>query len=222
MATRDRRDLQKMYRRPAGSSSPMSGDPYSSSGAYWLDPVAQFRRLTEQMDRWFDTMGAGRPSNRMAATGGSPWSADAWAPELETFLRDDQFVVRMDLPGVTKDDLNVEVTDDAVVIHGERQQTHEDERDGFYRSERSYGRFYREVPLPEGAQPESAKANYRDGVLEISVTAPPRQLNRPRRVEIGSGSTAERQERQRVGVSGEQRETPAGERPAIAHEKRRE
>lgn len=217
MATRDRRDIQSMYRRPAGSSSPSAGDPYSSSGA-WLDPLSQFRRLSEQMDRWFDTMGMGRTNNRMSSANENSWMQNAqnmWAPELETFLRDDQFVVRMDLPGVNKEDVNVEVTDDAIVIHGERQQAHQEERDGFYRSERSYGRFYREVQLPEGAQPDSAKANYRDGVLEITVTAPPRQLNRPRRVEIGASPTSDRQERLR---GSSDRASAGTERVSIAHD----
>lgn len=218
MATRDRRDYQAMYRRPSSSSSPSAGDPYASSGA-WLDPLSQFRRLSEQMDRWFDSMGMGRTGNRLSGMNDNPWAQNAanmWAPELETFLRDDQFVVRMDLPGVNKEDVNVEVTDDALVIHGERQQTHQEERDGFYRSERSYGRFYREVQLPEGAQPDSAKANYRDGVLEVTVTAPPRQLNRPRRVEIGASSTGEREERQQTG--GQERTVSGGERVSIAHD----
>ena len=208
MATRDRRDLQGMNRRTSGSSSAAPRDPYSSSGN-WLDPISQFRRLTEQMDRWFDTAGMGRTNNRMSGPNENQWAMGMWAPELETFLRDDQFVVRMDLPGLNKDEVNVEVTDDSIVIHGERQQTHEEDRDGYYRSERNYGRFYREVQLPEGAQPESAKANYRDGVLEVSVTAPPRQVNRPRRVEIGGAATTERDERQ-------QRHS---ERVAVAHDR---
>jgi HSP20 family protein len=164
------------------------------------------------MDRWFDTIGMGRTNNRLAGLNDNPWArgvATMWAPELETFLRDDQFVVRVDLPGINKDEVNVEVTDDAIVIHGERQQTHEEERDGFYRSERSYGRFYREVALPEGAQPDTTKANYRDGVLEVSVTAPPRQMNRPRRVEIGSSLANERQDRPRTSAASDRpAETP--------------
>ena len=219
MASRDRRDFQAMYRRPSSSSPNSAGDPYGSSSA-WPDPFSQFRRLSEQMDRWFDSFGMGRTGNRMSGMNENAWTQNAanmWAPELETFLRDDQFVVRMDLPGVNKEDVNVEVTDDAIVVHGERQQTHQEERDGFYRSERSYGRFYREVQLPEGAQADSAKANYRDGVLEVSVTAPPRQLNRPRRVEIGAAPTTERQERQRVS-GGAERTASGGERVEIAHD----
>jgi HSP20 family protein len=218
MATRDRRDYQAMYRRPSSSTSPGAGDPYSSSSS-WPDPLSQFRRLSEQMDRWFDSIGMGRTGNRMSGTNDHAWmqnAANMWAPELETFLRDDQFVVRMDLPGVNKEDVNVEVTDDVIVIHGERQQTHQEERDGFYRSERSYGRFYREVQLPEGAQADSAKANYRDGVLEVTVTAPPRQLNRPRRVEIRASPTTERQERQHA--SGAPRSASGGDRVSIAHD----
>jgi HSP20 family protein len=208
-----------MERRQSGSASPSTNDPYSSSG-YWLDPLSQFRRLSEQMDRWFDTVGMGRTNNRLAGTNENPWARNAnlWAPELETFLRDDQFVVRMDLPGLNKEDVNVEVADDAIVIHGERQQTHEEDRDGYFRSERSYGRFYREVQLPEGAQPETAKANYRDGVLEISVTAPPRQLKSPRRIEIGSTSTGEREERKRAAASTERPASGNSDRVSIAHD----
>jgi HSP20 family protein len=200
MASRDRRDMGGMTGRAPGAVSSPTRESYGSGG-FWPDPFSQFRRLTEQMDRWFDTVGMGRTNNRLSGQNDNPWAMGMWAPEMETFLRDDQFVIRMDLPGLSKDEVNVEVTDDSVVIHGERQKTHEEERDGFYRSERSYGRFYREVQLPEGAQPETAKASYRDGVLEVSVTAPPRQITRPRRVEIGSGPTSEHEERQR-GSSG--------------------
>ena len=230
MANRDRRDTQGITRRSPSGMSSATRDPYGSSGG-WPDPFTQFRRFTEQMDRWFDAFGMGRgSSSRLPSTGDTTWGAAMWAPETETFLRDDQFVVRMDLPGMSKDEVNVEVTDDSVVIHGERQSAHEEDRDGFYRSERSYGRFYREVPLPEGAQPETAKANYRDGVLEISVTAPPRQLARPRRIEIGSSTTTERDERQRAATSSGASTGASGsppvkdrttnvDRPSIAHDR---
>ena len=203
MATRDRRDTQGMSRRSPGTSSSATRDPHSSSGNYGLDPFSQFRRLTDQMDRWFDAFGVGRTNNRMSGVNENAPGMDMnfWAPEMETFLRDDQFVIRMDLPGISKEQVNVEVTDDAVVIHGERQKMHEEDRDGYYRSERNYGRFYREVQIPEGAQPETARANYRDGVLEVSMTAPPRQMTRPRRVEIGSSTTTDRQERENMSAS---------------------
>jgi HSP20 family protein len=194
------------------SASPATRNPYGSSSGFWPDPWTQFRRLSEQMDRWFDSFGMNRPSNRMSSGGEGAWGGNMWAPDTETFLRDDQFVIRMDLPGMAKDDVNVEIADDSIVIHGERQNAHEENRDGYYRSERSYGRFYREVPLPDGAQPETAKANYKDGVLEVTVKAPARQLNRPRRVEIGSSGTGEREELKTRDTT-----SPTG-RPSVAHD----
>ena len=80
--------------------------------------------------------------------------------------------------------MSVEVTDDTVTIHGERKREHEEEREGLYRSERSYGTFWRVIPLPEGAISEQAKANFRDGVLEITLPAPPASTSKGRRVEI--------------------------------------
>lgn len=119
-----------------------------------------------------------------------------WSPQVETFQRGDQFVVRADLPGLKKDDVSIELTDDSLIIQGERREEHEEDRDGYYRSERSYGSFYRTVPLPEGAITESAKANFNDGVLEITVQAPPREVSRRRRIEIGATTDKSRSEKE--------------------------
>jgi hypothetical protein len=80
------------------------------------------------------------------------------------------------LPGLTKDDVNVEITDDAINISGERRNEDEERREGYYRSERSYGGFFRSIQLPEGANAEDANATFNNGVLEITMEAP--QLNR--------------------------------------------
>ena len=129
--------------------------------------------------------------------------------ELETFRRGDEIVVRIDLPGLKPEDVNVEVTDDSVIVSGERQQAQDDEGEGWYRSERSYGRFYREIPLPEGAQPDTTRANFRDGVLEMSVKAPPREVTKPRRIEIGASPTSDRGARRRRPIA---RRNPSGHR----------
>ena len=179
MATRDRKDPSETIRRT--SSAPATRDyyPVSSRG---LDPFSQFRRLSDQMERWFENV-AGLRRERSADVG-------FWSPEIETFMRDDRFIIRVDLPGLSKDQANVEVTDDSVIISGERQNIHEEEREGYYRSERVYGRFHREIPLPEGALPETAQAEFRDGVLEINVTAPPREVTKPRRIAISGKATS--------------------------------
>jgi HSP20 family protein len=92
-----------------------------------------------------------------------------WIPDVEMFTRDNTLFVRADLPGLKKQDVTVEVTDEAITIRGERNKEKEEKGEGFYRSERSYGAFYRVLPLPEGVKTETAKAEVRDGVLEITM-----------------------------------------------------
>jgi HSP20 family protein len=81
-------------------------------------------------------------------------------------------------------------SDNAITISGERQQEHEEDRGGVYRFERSYGAFFREIPLPEGAIVDQAKASFKDGILEITVPAPPEQVSRGRRLEVSRGDDA--------------------------------
>jgi HSP20 family protein len=109
---------------------------------------------------------------------------DAWAPDVEVFQRGEQLVVRADLPGLKKEDVKIDVTDDTITIQGERKRQHEEEQNGIYRSERSYGAFRRVVQLPEGAMADQAKASFRDGVVEITMPAPPEHVTRGRRLEI--------------------------------------
>jgi HSP20 family protein len=93
-------------------------------------------------------------------------------------------IVRAELPGLNKDDVHVDINDDVLTIQGERKQEHEEEREGVYRTERQYGSFYRAIPLPEGTIADSAKATFKNGVLEITLQAPPREVSRGRRLEI--------------------------------------
>jgi HSP20 family protein len=132
------------------------------------------------MDRLFEDAGFGR---RWL---GQPLrtSAELWSPQVDVFQRNNELVIKADLPGLTKDDVKVDVTEDSVTLQGERRTDREEERQGVYRSERSYGSFQRVIPLPEGAITEQAKATFRDGVLEITMPAPPEQVNRGRRLQI--------------------------------------
>lgn len=109
-----------------------------------------------------------------------------WSPEIEVRQNDGEFVVRTDLPGLKKDDVKVELTDNLLTISGERKQEKEERREGYYRSERSYGSFYRQIPLPQGAKTDTAKAEFTDGVLQITMQAPEREP-KPRRLEIKKG-----------------------------------
>jgi HSP20 family protein len=155
-----------------------------------VSPFSLMRRFSEEMDRPFGdgfASGFGREFGRLADHEGS-----MWLPQVEAFERDGKLIVRADLPGLTKDDINVDITDDAIKIRGERRQEKEENEEGYYRSERSYGSFYREIPLPSGVNRDEANASFRNGVLEISMPAPTRQSG-SRRIEIGEGSGAEQQ-----------------------------
>jgi len=141
------------------------------------------------MDQTFDRIFRGfglAPRARVPRamfTGGS-MPDTAWAPRIEAVQNGDRFIVRAELPGLKKDDVQVELGENALTIHGQREEQREDRRDGYYHSERQYGQFYRTIPLPEGVIAESAQAQFRDGVLEVTMQAPPAEASRGRRLEI--------------------------------------
>lgn len=154
------------------------------------NPFHLLRRMTDEMDRWFD-----RALNGYSTQQGNPVESLArqfntsglWAPRIEAFQRGDEFIVRAELPGLKKDDVRVNVTDDSIVIEGERRDEFENTHGDVYHTERSYGSFYREIPLPEGAISDKADASFKNGVLEVKLQAPPNEVRRGRSVEIKEG-----------------------------------
>lgn len=107
-----------------------------------------------------------------------------WSPAVEVLEKGDKLLVRAEIPGVSKDDVSIDLTDDLLTIQGERGQESEDRGEGYYRSERSYGRFVRSIPLPEGVDTDKADAKFRDGVLEITLPAPKRERKQGRKLSI--------------------------------------
>jgi len=145
-------------------------------------PLEFMKRFGEEMDRLFGEFGLGRAW--LTSSGERGFGAGLWAPQVEMFEHDGHLVVRADLPGLTKDDVNVEVNDDGITIEGERRSEQEENREGFYRSERSYGKFYRRLPLPEGVDAENANATFNNGVLEITMEAPKQKASKARKLDI--------------------------------------
>lgn len=139
------------------------------------NPFGMMRRFTSDMERLFEDFGGFRfPSLFTSETW--PFRTEFgemdWMPQVEVIQNKGQFIVRADLPGMTKDDIKVEFTGDMLTLSGERKEEKEEKREGFYRSERSYGNFYRQLPLPEGAITEKAEATFRNGVLEVTMPVP--------------------------------------------------
>ena len=180
-SSKNREGTQAVEPRRHGQVSRMQ--PWPSSG-----PFSMMRRFSDEMDRMFDRAfeGYGFPSSERF----SPWTAsETFSPHVDMFERDGKLVISADLPGLTKDDVKVDITEDAVLIEGERKYEHEQREEGVYRSERGYGQFRRQIPLPEGVKSETAKANFKNGVLEVTMEAPQIAKNR-RRIQIqGEEST---------------------------------
>jgi HSP20 family protein len=122
-------------------------------------PFQLMRRMMEEMDRLVEAM--------------KPWS-----PAIEVARRDGSLVIRAELPGLGKENVKVELTPDGLLIQGERKEEHAEEQEGVLRSERRYGRFSRTIPLPDGASAEQAKAQFNNGVLEVTVPVPEAKVRR--------------------------------------------
>jgi HSP20 family protein len=133
--------------------------------ALLTSPFSFMRRFGEGMEQLFAEFAGGGLMPRNFG------EIANWTPQIEVFQKDRQLVIRADLPGLSKNDVQVELRDDSVIIRGERQEERKEEREGFYRTERTYGTFYRVIPLPAGVDTTKATANFRDGVLEITMPA---------------------------------------------------
>ena len=179
--------------RPVARSSArdQSAPPRRDEDRSAYGPLSIMRQGLDEMERWFGHWGRAWIS---PAGGNSVFSrAGDWSPAIEAFQRGNEFIVRVDAPGMSRQDVQVEVGDDTVMIHGERRQDRQEERDGMFWTERSYGTFTRTIPLPPGAITDSAKASFSNGVLEVVMQAPSAETRRGRRLDIsGSGEERER------------------------------
>lgn len=155
-----------------GYWDPFTG-AYGSGDVYGWDPFGFVRRFYEDVDRAF------RPSGE---------SESRWTPAVEVTEQDGQLCVRADLPGLSPEDVKVEVLDDALIVEGERKSENRENKGGIYRTERRYGRFYREIPLPPGTNPDDATAQFQNGVLEVKLRVPEQKTNR-RSIRINSGQS---------------------------------
>ena len=111
-----------------------------------------------------------------------------WVPAVDVWEVEDRLVYAFDLPGIPEDKISVEFDEGSLTVSGERERAEEVKNDGFYRYERRFGSFSRTVGLPQGVTEDDVNAEYRDGVLEISVKKP--EAPKPRRIQVGSGSKA--------------------------------
>jgi HSP20 family protein len=146
------------------------------------DPFGLLRHLTSELDRVFEESAWPKALWPLQRT--PMFERSAFMPAIDVFERDNRLFTRVDLPGLQKEDVKVEVTDGYLTISGSRKSEVEEKKDDVYRCERGYGSFYREVPLPEGTKLEDVKATFANGVLEVSVPLPAKPKAEIREVEI--------------------------------------
>lgn len=139
------------------------------------EPVRELNTIQGEINRLFNSffdapVSAGEGAGRR------------WLPAMDLVETEDHFVLRADLPGLSEDDVDIEVEDHVLTISGERKAEHEDRKEGYHRVERAYGHFTRSLTLPEGIDPEAVEAHFDRGVLEVRIPKP--EQRKPRRVAI--------------------------------------
>jgi len=161
----------------------------SHFGELEQSPFASLWQISREMDRLMDTFfGGGVAAGRVGATPGgeSRYARTMWTPQIEVRHREDALLIHVDLPGVKQEDIQLEATEDGIAISGERSEQRDEEEQGYRHTERTYGSFYRLIPLPDGARVESAKASMHNGVLEVTV---PVERPQHRRIQIEGGQS---------------------------------
>ena len=145
------------------------------------DPVREVDSLQSEMNRVFDAFFGN--TGQAAGTG----RVRRWLPAMDLVETEDTLILRADLPGLSEEDVDIEVKDSVLTLSGERKAEHEDRSEGFYRVERAFGTFSRSLSLPEGVDADKIAADFRNGVLEVRIPKP--EERKPHRVAIGSGSS---------------------------------
>ena len=137
-----------------------------------IKPEPFSREVDRLFDRLFDT----------------PAGAQRWAPPMDLVEADDHYVLKADLPGVSEEDVAIEVENGVLTLTGERKAEHERSERGFYRIERAFGRFQRQLTMPEGIDTDAVTAEFDKGVLSVRIPKP--EKVKPRRIAIGGGEQA--------------------------------
>ena len=144
------------------------------------EPVRELDSLQGEMNRLFDSFFGGGNGN------GSSGRASRWMPAMDLVETEDALVLKADLPGLSREDVSIEVKDRVLAISGERKTDHSEEVGDVHRVERSFGSFARTLTLPGRDRREGIAAEFDNGVLEVRIPKP--EERKPHRVEIGDRS----------------------------------
>jgi len=169
---KEKSDLVKIKQKDDISSFlrfPLSGFPNSPFNSLQWDPFAEMERMQEQINRMFhDSFRRGSRFDGITSPG---WAGRFFEPTADIQDKGDFYLVKLDLPGMEKDRISIEATDNALTVSGERNVEEEkaDKKHGYYRMERSFGQFQRMIPLPADVKSDEVTADYEKGVLTIKL-----------------------------------------------------
>jgi len=150
--------------------------PIKKSNSRAVSPLQEIDNLRREMDQMFDLSFPGFLNE------GSSLIEGRWIPSLDVIDEKDQLVVKVDLPGLTKKDVNVSVEDKYLTIRGEKKHEENIKQDNYLRVERQHGQFTRSICLPEHVDVNKTKANFKDGVLELKL--PKKEEHKPKQIEV--------------------------------------
>jgi HSP20 family protein len=148
------------------------------------EPARELGTIQNEMNRLFNSFFD-------TPTPGNSGAYRRWIPAMDLVETDGEYVLRADLPGLTEQDVNIELEANVLTISGERKSEHDERKEGYFRVERAFGSFQRTLTLPEGTDPEAVKATFDNGVLEVRVPKP--EQRKPRRVAISVNGSGEPQ-----------------------------
>ncbi len=144
------------------------------------NPSRELARLRHEFDDLFERFGFERHGPF------KDWPSTLLRPAIESYVDGDKFTVRVELPGVDPKDVDVKVASGVLTVKGSREEKHETKKRDFFEREFRYGSFERAITLPEGMKAEDLKANYHDGVLELTAPMPTEALPKEVKVQIQS------------------------------------
>lgn len=142
-----------------------------------LDPWKDFGSLQDRINRMFDDT-----IRTLYPTDGEELEKGTWAPAVDIYETNDSFVVSADLPGLNKDEIQIDLKDNTLTLKGEKKFEEKVSKDNYIRVERAYGSFVRSFTLPQNIDPEKIKAKYKEGVLEVTI--PKKEEAKPKQIKV--------------------------------------
>ncbi len=125
------------------------------------NPFRELARIEQELNKVFNELVPTRTAEVA--------QAQVWTPRVDVYEKDNKLIIEAEIPGAKKEDIEVKIKDNAVVIKGEVKREEEKKEENFYRSERFYGVFERVIPLPVEVKPEEAKASFENGILKLEI-----------------------------------------------------